>query len=141
LIRIPLGEIGIRSFQIDKQPDPVESTCVLFAKSEIIGLLDRGMPVNEVIAAYCMSMAHRVATLVKRLGVETEICITGGISKNDGVVKRIEQELGVQALEKKWHNPVYRDKNYPFDTQICGCSGAALIAYDLLKQGEVQSRN
>jgi len=139
LLRIPIWEIGPRSFQINKQPKPIDSTCVVFAKSEVIALLEAGMPENEVIAAYCMAMAHRVVLLVNRLGVEKEVCISGGIAKNEGVVKRIEQELGFRAMEKIWHNPVYRQNDYPFDTQIIGVSGAALLAFDLLKQGVVQS--
>ncbi len=139
LLQVPIQKIGPRSLQIKKQPKPIESTCVVFTKSEIIGLLEAGMPENEVIAAYCMAMAHRVVSLVNRLGVEKELCITGGISKNGGVVKRIEAELGIRAMENRWHNPVYRKNNYPFDTQIIGVSGAALLAFELLKEGAGQS--
>lgn len=139
LLRVPIWEIGPRSFQIEEEPTPIEDTCVLFAKSEIMALLEAGMPENEAIAAYCMAMANRITLLVNRLGVEKELCITGGISKNEGVVKRIEQELGVKVMEAKWHNTEYLNKDYPFDAQVIGVTGAALHAFDLWKQGKVKS--
>ena len=64
-------------------------------------------------------MAQRVATLLRRLGVEEDFAITGGIAKNIGVVKRIEDDLGIKALTPD------------FDTQIAGGLGAALFARDL----------
>ncbi len=141
LIRVPIWEIGPRSFKTDKKPKPISSTCVVFAKSEVINLLEMGVSESDVISAYCMAMAHRVVSLVNRLGVEDEVCITGGIAKNEGVVKRIEQELGVKIMKKKWHKPVYHERGYPFDTQIIGASGAALFALDQLRQRIIQSNN
>jgi benzoyl-CoA reductase subunit A len=81
--------------------------------------LKEGWSKNMVIASYCRAMAERVAALLKRLGVEKEFIITGGISKNIGVVKRIEKIIGVTALKPS------------LDTQIAGALGAALFAWDL----------
>jgi benzoyl-CoA reductase subunit A len=139
LINVPVWEIGPRSFHIDKQPEPINSTCVVFAKSEVVGLLEIGLPENDIMAAYCAAMAHRIAELLKRLGIEKEFAITGGIAKNEGVVKRLEEEIGLKAAEMKWNNPDYNAKGYPFDTQIAGALGAALFAYTLLKRDKVKS--
>jgi len=54
-------------------------------------------------------------TLLERVGVEKEFAITGGIGKNSGVVKRLEQELGLEALKTT------------YDSQIAGALGAALF--------------
>jgi benzoyl-CoA reductase subunit A len=139
LIRVPVWEIGHRSLQIEKQPKPISSTCVVFAKSEVIGLIEEGWPENDIMAAYCASMAHRVVELLKRLGIERELAVTGGIAKNEGIIKRLEEELGIKIAEPLWHNHNYRDKNYPFDTQIAGAVGAALFAYVLLDGEKVKS--
>jgi benzoyl-CoA reductase subunit A len=61
-------------------------------------------------------MARRVITLLRRVGVQPELAITGGISKNPGVVRRVEQGLGMRALTP------------PIDAQIAGALGAALFA-------------
>lgn len=122
LLSIPIEEIGKLSFQIDEEPEPVASTCVVFAKSEATGLLRKGWPKEKVLAAYCSAMAERVKELLERIKVEPEFCITGGIAKNIGVVKRIEKKLGIKALEPK------------YDTQIAGALGAALFAKALIEK-------
>ena len=116
LLSVPIEDVGEMSLDVDEEPPPVSSTCVVFAKSEASGLLRQGWPKNRVLAAYCSAMAHRVCSLLDRIGMEKEFAITGGIAKNPGVVKRLEQELGVEALKT--------DK----DSQIAGAVGAALFA-------------
>jgi len=139
LIRVPVWEIGPRSFQVEKEPPMISSTCVVFAKTEVVGLLQEGVPENEIMAAYCAAMAHRITELLNRLGMEEKFAITGGIAKNEGVVKRLEKELGVKATDKVWHAPKMRDKGLPFDTQIAGGIGAALFAFAMLERGKAQS--
>jgi benzoyl-CoA reductase subunit A len=139
LIGVPVWEIGPRSFQIPKEPPMISSTCVVFAKSEVVGLLEAGMPENEIMAAYCSAMAHRIMELLNRLGVKEKFVITGGIAKNEGVVKRLEKELGIKTAERIWYKKEYRDRGYPFDTQIAGGIGAALFGQALLKMGKAKS--
>jgi benzoyl-CoA reductase subunit A len=139
LIRVPVWEIGPRSFNISKEPPMISSTCVVFAKSEVIGLLEAGIPENEIMAAYCSAMAHRIMELLNRLGVKEKFVITGGIAKNEGVVKRLEKELGIKTAERVWYNKEYRDKNIPFDTQLAGAIGAALFGNALLKMDKAKS--
>ncbi|MFQ5826082.1 MAG: benzoyl-CoA reductase, bzd-type, subunit Q [Dehalococcoidia bacterium] len=122
LLTVPIQEVGELSLQVEEEPPPVSSTCVIFAKSEATGLLEEGWPESKVLAAYCSAMAHRVFTLMERLGVVKDFAITGGIAKNIGVVKRIEGELGLKALIPK------------LDTQIAGALGGALFATTLLQK-------
>ena len=122
LLQVPITQIGEMSLQVEKEPPPVSSTCVVFAKSEASSLLREGWPKEKVIAAYCSAMAHRVVTLLERIGVEEDFAITGGIAKNVGVVGRIEKELGITALKPK------------IDTQIAGAVGAALFGDALVKK-------
>jgi benzoyl-CoA reductase subunit A len=72
-----------------------------------------------VLAAYCTALAQRVISLIQRIGLQEELTISGGIAKNIGVVKRIEESLRVKA--KICSEP-----------QIVGALGAALIAQDSL---------
>jgi bzd-type benzoyl-CoA reductase Q subunit len=116
LLGVSINEIGELSLKVEEEPPPVSSTCVVFAKSEASGLLRAGWPREKVIAAYTSAMAHRVATLLERVGMEPDFAITGGIAKNIGVVSRLEKELKIKALTPK------------YDTQIAGAVGAALFA-------------
>lgn len=122
LLSVPINDVGELSFKVEQEPPPVSSTCVVFAKSEASGLLREGWPKEKVLAAYCSAMAHRVFTLLERIGVEEDFAITGGIAKNVGVVRRLEKELGVTAL------------NTEMDTQIAGALGAALFAKALVEK-------
>jgi len=122
LLSLPIEEIGDLSFQIEVEPEPVSSTCVIFAKSEATGLLRAGWPKNKVLAAYSSAMAHRVVSLLERIEIKEDFAITGGIAKNSGVVKRLEKELGIKALKTT------------YDTQIAGAFGAALFAKALVEK-------
>lgn len=122
LLEVPINEIGDLSFQVDVQPPPVSSTCVVFAKSEAMGLLRDGWPKSKVLAAYCAAMAARVASLLDSVGVQEQFFITGGIAKNRGVVERLEGLLGIKAIKTE------------LDSQIAGALGAALFAKTLYEK-------
>ena len=122
LLSLPIEDIGDLSFQVEEEPEPVSSTCVIFAKSEATGLLRAGWPKNKVLAAYSSAMAHRVVSLLERIEIKEDFAITGGIAKNVGVVRRLEKELGINALTTN------------YDTQIAGAFGAALFGKALVEK-------
>lgn len=135
LLSVPIEDVGELSLSVAEEPPPVSSTCVVFAKTEALGLLRSGWPKEKVLASYCSAMAHRVVSLIKRVTVEREFAITGGIAKNQGVVERITRELGIEECELQWYNKKYAGKGFPFDTQIAGAVGAALFAKSLWEKG------
>lgn len=124
LLSVPITEVGERSFQIKKEPRPVSSTCVVYAKTEATGLLRAGWEVNEVLAAYCAAMAERIYSLVERIGVEEKFAITGGMAKNRGVIDRLLKIMKVESMTSKW------------DAQVAGGIGAALFAHTLVEKGK-----
>jgi len=122
LLNVSIEDVGAMSLDVDEEPPPVSSTCVVFAKSEASSLLREGWSTKRVLAAYCSAMAHRVVSLLERIGVEKDFAITGGIAKNSGVVTRLEKELDLVSLKSK------------YDTQIAGALGAALFAKALVEK-------
>ena len=125
LLQIPLEEVGTRSLKAGGDPVKISNTCVIFAKSEVLSLMREGVPLNDILAGLCDSIAERVKTLVQRVGIEEDFVISGGISKNSGVVKRLEQKLDVCA-------------HIPGEPQIVGAVGAALFARDQLNRQKSQ---
>ena len=121
LLKIPIEDIGKVSLSIDEEPPPVSCTCVAFAKTEAMGLLRKGWTREKVLAAYTRAMAIRMANLINRVGLEKEFVITGGQSKNMGIVSRVESILGVKTLP----SPNWREGG--FDPMIAGAAGAALL--------------
>ncbi|MBI4768162.1 MAG: benzoyl-CoA reductase, bzd-type, subunit Q, partial [Deltaproteobacteria bacterium] len=120
LLGIRLEEVGPLSLEAKGTPIKVSNTCVVFAKSEVLSLMRQGEPTEKILAGLCDGVADRVKSLLKIVGVEEDFFISGGISKNIGVVQRIEQKLGLKA-------------HICFEPQIVGAVGAALLAADILK--------
>jgi bzd-type benzoyl-CoA reductase Q subunit len=125
LLKIPIDQIGEVSLRLDQEPEPVSCTCVAFAKTEAMGLLRKGWSKEKVLAAYTRAMAIRMTNLINRVGLEKELVITGGQSKNSGIVSRIENELGVKCLP----TPNWRENG--LDPIAAGAFGGALLAKSL----------
>jgi benzoyl-CoA reductase subunit A len=124
LVKVPLPELGplsLRAEQRDGDGVPVSSTCVVFARSEIVGYLRNGVPKSEILAGSCAALCARVQALLRRVGLEDDFVISGGIARNPGVVTRLEQRL-------------CRTAHIAAEPQIVGALGAALFARDLLEK-------
>jgi bzd-type benzoyl-CoA reductase Q subunit len=125
LLGVSINEVGDKSFQYQgEEPEAVSSTCVVYAKSEAMGLLRKGWTQEEVLAAYCKAMADRIFSLVDRVGVKPEFGVTGGMAKNRGVMDRLMPMIGMARMKTEW------------DTQIAGAVGAALFGYALCQRGK-----
>ena len=122
LLQIPIEQIGEVSLKVPEEPEPVSCTCVAFAKTEAMGLLRKGWSKEKVLAAYTRAMAVRMANLINRVGLEKELVVTGGQSKNIGIVSRIEENLGVKCLP----SPKWRENG--LDPMAAGAIGAGLLA-------------
>jgi len=107
-----LGEISLQS----KKPIELSSRCTIYVETEVIHFLQRGVHKNDVAAGISAAMAKRVVALVKRVGVEPEVMITGGVAKNTAVRRAIEKELQIRIIYPK------------IDPQIMGAYGAAAYA-------------
>jgi len=130
LLQIPINEIGQVSLQVKEEPPPVSCTCVAFAKTEALSLLRKGWTKEKVLAAYTRAMAVRMANLINRVGLEKELVVTGGQSKNIGIVSRIESILGVKCLP----TPNWRENG--IDPMVAGAIGAALFGKALYEKAQ-----
>jgi len=130
LLKIPIEQIGEVSLRVAEEPEPVSCTCVAFAKTEAMGLLRKGWTKEKVLAAYTRAMAIRMANLINRVGLEKELVVTGGQSKNIGIVSRIEEHLGVKTLP----SPKWRENG--LDPMVAGAIGAALLGRALYLKGQ-----
>jgi bzd-type benzoyl-CoA reductase Q subunit len=120
LMQVPIGEMGERSLAVEKDPEPVSTTCYAFANTEVMGLFREGYKESEVLAAYFFAIAWRIHGTIGRVQPEKEIAFTGGLAKNLGIVKRLEREMKMTALTSD------------YDPQLAGAIGAAIIARDML---------
>jgi bzd-type benzoyl-CoA reductase Q subunit len=119
LLDVRLQDIGRLSLTVVDQPATISSMCTVFAKSEILALLRKGTHKNDILAGSCQALVNRVSNLLTRVGMAETFVISGGIGKNMGVVRRIEEKMRVCA-------------KICFEPQIMGALGAAIFARDAL---------
>lgn len=94
----------------------ISSTCTVFAESEVISQLSANTDKCDIINGIHRSVAGRTGGLAKRLGVVPQIVMTGGVARNAGVVKALEEELQTEITT----SPL---------AQFAGALGAALYAW------------
>ncbi len=122
LLEIPLDAFGGRAMHATA-PVTISSTCTVFAESEVISHLARNQKVDDIIAGLCNAIASRVYGLASRARLAAPTIMTGGVARNEGVVKAMEALLGAPI-----HTPEH--------PQLVGAYGAALIALEAGKQAQ-----
>ncbi len=106
-----LGDVSSRA----QQAVPISNKCAVFAESEVVSLLAGGNPREEIIRGRHEAVAERVLSLINRLGGTPPLIMTGGVAKNSGVVRALENRLETEL-------------SIPDEPQITGALGAAIIA-------------
>ncbi len=123
VLGVGIEDLGPLALATEK-PAPITNMCSIYAESEVLHYVYEGKNPAEIAAGINHAMAERVNSLVKRVGVEKDVCITGGVAKNIGVVRNLEEMLQVNA------------EALPVDPQIVGAIGAGLFAKE-----ELSNRN
>ncbi len=111
---IPISELGPLSLD-SKEKIEITSMCSVFAESEVISLIAQNKEKSDIIHGIHNSIASKAYSLLKRVGLEKEFMMTGGVAKNIGVVK---------AVEDKINSKLYICE----EPEIVGATGAALYA-------------
>ena len=114
VLNIPLEEIGEAALQ-STNTIPFNTICAVFAKSDAIQHLRGGIAKSDILAGLHEAIAKRCLRLLKRVSIRADFTITGGISKNQGMVSTLTEKVGMA--------PLLCD-----DPQLVGALGAALFA-------------
>lgn len=99
-------------------PSKINSTCIVFAESEVISLLASGKSKKDIAAGLHLSIARRVGSMARRIRISQRCAFVGGVAKNIGMRDALEIFLGHSflAIEE--------------DSQITGALGASIIAME-----------
>ncbi|HEY4685656.1 MAG TPA: acyl-CoA dehydratase activase [Dehalococcoidia bacterium] len=119
---LSLDAIGPLSLK-GTSPVRLSTVCAVFVESDIMSYMAQGKKVEDILAGVHSAIASRTVALVRRVGIEAEVTFTGGVSRNLGMVK---------ALEEKLQLPV----NVSFESHYMGAIGAALLALERAEAGE-----
>ncbi len=112
---VPVSELGQMALEGD-DPVPISSICTVFTQFDVMVHLGEGQSMQNVALGVAETLATRVNRLVAKVGIEDEVCVTGGVAKNAAVVKALERVIGRQVCD------------LGVDPQIVGALGAALFA-------------
>lgn len=114
ILETTIDQVGPLSLE-SKSPCDINSTCVVFAQSEVISLVARKFDRRDILSGMHISMAKRIVKMMKKSEKGGDILMTGGGALNIGLCKAFEEELMKDVYVAK----------YP---QFNGAVGAAIIA-------------
>ena len=115
VFKVSLDELGPMAMRANSVV-PISSTCTVFAESEVISMIARGEPPEDILKGVHQAISNRVAAMASRVCPEPEMFFSGGVAKNPGMRA---------ALETALKSPVYVPD---FDPQLVGALGAAVLA-------------
>lgn len=114
ILETTIDKVGPLSLEATN-PCDINSTCVVFAQSEVISLVARKYDRRDILAGMHLSMVRRMIKMMKKSEKGGDILMTGGGALNVGLHRAFEQEL-------------MRDVFVADFPQFNGAIGAALIA-------------
>jgi predicted CoA-substrate-specific enzyme activase len=114
VLEVDIDQMGPMSL-FGQEPCQIGSTCTVFAETEMVSLRSEGMSGENILAGIHKAMAHRISIMGKSVGFKKEIVFTGGVARNVGMKKALEDEIGLEIL-------------LPQEPQIMGALGAAILA-------------
>ena len=100
-----------------KEDIAITSMCTVFAESEVISLIAQNKDERDIVYALNKSIASKITSLIDRVGRKSRYMMTGGVAKNQGVVRIIENKLKESVV-------------VPFEPEVVGALGAALISLE-----------
>jgi len=109
-----MGELSLKSAGHEE----VSSICAVFAESEVISHIHRGVPRERILAGLHKAVADRILEMTGPVGIKAAVVVTGGVAKNRAIIKDLQNKIGLEVL-------------VPREPQIVGALGAALLAREL----------
>ncbi len=119
VLEIPVEKMGEESLKWREDLE-ISSMCTVFAESEVISLIAKSKEKRDILHALHKSIVKRIVSFIERVGGEPKYIMTGGVAKNIGVVRCLEERLGEKII-------------VPEEPQIVGALGSALIGLEKLE--------
>ncbi|MBI4722933.1 MAG: CoA activase [Candidatus Stahlbacteria bacterium] len=115
-LEVKIEEMGAISLKSTKSI-PMNAQCAVFAESEVVSLIHAKTPKEDIANAVHSAISDRIASMARRVGIEKEVALVGGVAKNIGFVEALKKDLEVEFL-------------IPDDPLFITAYGAAISAID-----------
>lgn len=119
-LELKMEDMGPLSLKAERA-STINASCVIFGESDVVTLIHRQEPKPEIARAVFDAMADRVSSMVRRLGVNPDVVLVGGVAKDIGFIASLKRKLGVDLF-------------IPENPEFVGALGAALIAAGRAKE-------
>lgn len=96
-LETPLEEMGPLALTSDKEI-PMNTQCAIFAESEVVGLIHAKTEKNDISKAIHDAMASRIVSMIRRIGVNEDVVLMGGVGHNPAFVEAMRRELGIEKI-------------------------------------------
>jgi len=116
-LQMNLKEFGEASLRSDKVI-PMNAQCTVFAESEVVSLIHSSIPKEDIAKSVLDAVASRICAMVRRVGIDGDVILIGGMVHNPGFVQSLKLSLGIDKI------------NLPDMPEYISALGAALIATD-----------
>lgn len=118
-LELEISELGPTALKSTEAVE-ISSMCTVFAESEVISLIARNQEKADIANGVHRAIAGKAYSLLSRVGPEPEFMMTGGVARNPGVVRAVEEKLGAKLFLCE-------------DPEIVGAVGAALYGLESLE--------
>ncbi len=136
---VPLDDVGGLSRE-SRSPEKVSSICAVLAETDVINMVARGIGTSDILKGIHLSIGGRLVQLLRAVGAEGNVVVTGGLSKDVGMIAAIEQ-LFAEEKTKKHRKPHGEVTIKTFsDAILAGAIGAALLGAFRYEQLERRGR-
>jgi benzoyl-CoA reductase subunit D len=94
---VALEEVGALSCRAD-QPETVSSICAVLAETDVINMVSRGITTSDILKGIHLSMGGRFVKLLRAVGAEGDVALTGGLSRDTGLVEAMQDIIKEEEL-------------------------------------------
>ena len=99
----------------------MNAQCVIFAESEVVGLIHARTEKQDISKAIHDAMASRIVSMIRRIGINQDVIMIGGVAYNPGFMAAIVRELKVEKIY------------VPDEPEYGAAVGAAVVAAEKMK--------
>lgn len=132
---VPLEDVGKLSCE-SENPEKCSGVCAVLAETDVINMVSRGISTPDILKGIHLSIASKLARLVRAIGADGRVLVTGGMAHDSGFLAALREVVGEkQAAEQ----PELEIVAHP-ESVLAGALGAALLAAHRHRQLEEMGR-
>ena len=114
-LEVDLEEMGPMALASDKEI-PMNAQCAIFAESEVVGLIHAKTETKDISKSIHDAMASRIVSMIRRVGVNEDVVMIGGVGRNPGFLGAMKRELKLDTI------------HVPDEPEYGAAIGAAVVA-------------